>query len=168
MNINIKHIEEMTGFRKPTDEEAKVIYRYMYDYYNKRNRSDKTLFFIFAILGIVSFSAYPSKGIAAVIVGLLSFAICILNIILLHSEKGYANIYKKQQYRVLEGYVSEVAVNTIDNAERIKFTSWEGQSLNRWYDLETTGCNIGDVLLLIAPNPCFLEPHILTAGMLGK
>lgn len=139
----------------------------MRSYYRKRNHGDKILFWIFAILGILFCSLYPSRGIAAVIVGLFSFAISMLNIILLHSEKGYAKIYKKLEYRVLEGYVSEVTTNTIDNVDRIKFMSWEGQCLDRWYDLSATGIKTGDRLLLIDPNPVFLEPHIFTSDMLG-
>ena len=141
MNKNTKDVEKMTGFRKATDDEAKGIYQYMRNYYRK-----------------------------FINIYMISFGICLdydLFFCLLY-VKRCVSIYKKRQYRVLEGYVSEVSTNANYNTGRLKFNSKNGQCLDRWYDFDTTDCNIGDRLLLVDPNPWFLGPHILKDAMLGK
>ena len=152
--MNTKNIEEMTGFRYPTEKELELLKPYFSAHYKKRIRTCNRTSIVFCVIGVAFFSSFQRLGIPGMIVGTLFFLLAARMIIGKKKYQKAEKIYGNGEFQVLEGNISEFSVDTsTSNQDTVKFVSKSGQQFDHWLGVHTRDLRVGTELLLVYADP---------------
>ena len=153
-NMNTKNIEEMTGFREPTEKELKLLKQYFSAYHKKRIRTCNMTSVVFGVIGVAFFSSFQRLGGSGMIVGTLFFLLVARMIIEKKKYQKAEKVYRNGGFQVLEGNISEFSVDTTtSNQDSVKFVSKCGQQFDHLLGVHTRDLRVGTELLLVCVNP---------------
>ena len=170
--MKTKKIENLTGFRNPSEMEIQWVSRYFHEYYKKGIKVSKRISSLLCVVGIMFFSSYLSLGIPGLILGTVFFA---LSARLIWEKKKYQQwerLYKDGKFRVLDGAISDVSTDTTTvNQDSVKFVSKWGQYLDIWFGVRTKDLRVGTELLLVYVDSSEIKggsAHVFTPDMLTE
>ena len=154
----VKNIPDLTGLRRPSINEIKVVSEYMRAYCTKSQSTVEKFGLILLICGLVliipgTIKIFQGEAMATFLVLLGVLAI----IGFISTEYGVQNtekeieVFCRGKFRVVEGLVSKIKdhsttpLGTVD----IEFTSMYGQVLNRSFNVKKNKVEINTHLLLV-------------------
>lgn len=153
-NMNTKNIEEMTGFRDPTEKELELLKQYFSVYYKKRIRTCNRTNMVFCVIGVAFFASFLQLGIPGMIVGAIFFLLTAHMVIGKKKYQKAEKVYGNGKFQVLEGNISELSVDTAtSNQDSVKFVSRNGQQFDHWLGVHTKNLRVGTELLLVYADP---------------
>lgn len=148
--MNMKKIEELTGFRNPNDQEKDRISRYFQNVFQKNIKTCQTASAVLCVVGVLCMTSYDSMGIMSIIIGLLAFAAAFSAIWTKKGNQQKIEIFKNGRFQVLEGKVMESSMHPdYPGVFNIRFQSWKGENAVGWYRVRQEELQIGTPLLLV-------------------
>lgn len=166
-----KKVEDLKGFREPTEKESKAIAEFFTAYFQRSIKRCKRVSSVTSVLGVIFMTSYERAGISGIIAGLLMFGITFW---VIWSKKGFQEnigVFKRKNYYVLDGSVYEKSVHETPGRELVKFVSQYGEKLKETYVVNSRGFEIGTRLLLVYVAPDQIKggfSYAFTAYMLTE
>lgn len=148
-----KKVKDLKGFREPTEKEGNAIEEFFTAYFQRAIKTCRRLSSITSALGIIFMALYATTGILSIIVGLLLFVATFWTI---WKKKGFQEnigVFKRKNYRVLDGSVYERSVHETPGTELVKFVSQYGEKLKETHIVNSRDLEIGTRLLLVYVGP---------------
>ena len=167
----IKKIEDLKGFRRPTEKESNAITEFFIAYFQRSIKWCKRLSSVASVAGVVFMASYASMGILAIIIGLLLFGVTFWTIWQKKSYQEKIRVFQRKNYGVLDGSVCERAVHETPGTELVKFVSKYGEKLDKTYIVNSRGLENGTRLLLVYVGPDQMKggfSYAFTAYMLTE
>lgn len=169
--ISRKKAGELTGFRKPIENEKDKICRYFENIYRSKKRLFQIFNIIFVVMAIFTLDLRHTNGSFAVFTGLISIAGILGMIWTKRSYRKNIQPFLIGDFHLLEGKVSEISTNMeYPGAVNVRFQSAEGETWNMVGTVRKEGVQIDSPLLLVyAENAAVKEgisrvftPYMLT------
>lgn len=147
--MNMKKIEELSGFRKPNEQERKSISCYFQNVFQGTIRTCKNVSTILCVIGVLAMGSYGINGVVGIGIGLLAFAAAFAAIWTKKKYEGNIQILKNGQFQVLEGKVIEMSTNTeYPGVANVRFQSVQGEVMEMLCTVRMENLQIGTPLLL--------------------
>lgn len=143
---SMKKIEELSGFRKPTNEEKEIISQYFQAIFT---RDMKVCKYVSIFLSSIGITALLSMIFSGPIVGIVCLIFAIYAITVKKRYQNNIDVFKNGKFQVLEGTVQEMSVNVdYPGAFNVRFQSNNGEILRQWCTVQQRDLQLDTPLLL--------------------
>lgn len=142
-------VEELCGFRVPSEGELAAVVRYAAAYFQSRIRTSKMIAAFLTSIGFILLLG--SRGnLPAILFGVVLFAASFACVAEKNRLKEKVHVFEAGNFRVLDGTVCEITVNyDTPGVSNVKFLSCSGQKFNRWCGVRQEALAAGTPLLLV-------------------
>ena len=147
--MNGKKIEEMSGFRAPSEYERKAVSHYFQKWFQKRIKFCKRCSSVLCAIGVLNVAFYESAGILAIILALIAFGMAFICIWTKKENQEKIQVFAQGHFQILDGMVSEISVNPDSPGfSNVRFQSKYGEVLSIWCAVRQEELQIGTPLIL--------------------
>ena len=144
-------IDEMTGFRRPSEEERAGVSRHMRYYYNTTTKQTRIIGIILAVLGaLLIIGGIAGRNVIGAVLGAAAIAGAVMAFRTLSAYRKETDRFERGDFRVLDGKVSKRELcPDIPGVSSVEFTSLTGQVADGMFEVRQEGLEIGTPLLLV-------------------